>query len=264
MLNDREFRIAPLQMNLPGGTVDVTYAAVDTEAGIRAQLKASVDGLEYGPIARQFDPDSTASGWVYLDTELTAESPDSEGLLGAANGYLDFAAIPDGVFTGFLDLWTANLVLALLPAAGSGDDSQLNCVVARFDIDDGIMEHKTILMDTTTTLVRGRGTIDLGQQRLDLTIWPQAKREKFFSMSTPILISGPWDDFNIGVAPGGVITTMLRFWYNLIYVPVQWLVGERFPADGIATCANAFDLDLQTADQVRDSEPAAEDTGDPP
>ena len=264
VLNDREIRIAPLQLDLPGGRIDITYDALETEGGIRAQLKALVDGFEYGLIARQLDPDSTASGWVYLDTELTAEASNAAGLLGTANGYLDFAAIPDGVFAGFLDIWTANLVLAILPVVGDGDDSQLNCVVARFDVDDGIMEHKTILMDTTKTLVRGRGTIDLGQQELDITIWPQAKREKFFSMSTPVLVSGPWQDFNIGVAPGGVITTMLRFWYNLIYVPVQWLVGERFPADGIATCANAFDLDLQTADQVRDTQPAAAETGAAP
>jgi hypothetical protein len=34
---------------------------------------------------------------------------------------------------------------------------------------------------------------------------------------------------------------MFRWYYGLIYVPWKWLTGERFPADGIATCYKAMD-----------------------
>jgi hypothetical protein len=37
---------------------------------------------------------------------------------------------------------------------------------------------------------------------------------------------------------------MLRWYYNLIYVPFKWLTGERFPAHGIETCFNAMGWDL--------------------
>jgi len=48
----------------------------------------------------------------------------------------------------------------------------------------------------------------------------------------------------VGIARGGFVTTMLRWYYGLIYVPWKWLTGERFPADGMATCFNAMDWDL--------------------
>jgi hypothetical protein len=73
---------------------------------------------------------------------------------------------------------------------------------------------------------------------------PQAKLEKFLSVSTPIAVTGPFNDYRVGVAPGGFFTTLFRWYYGLIYVPWKRLTGERFPPDGIATCYNAMDWEL--------------------
>jgi hypothetical protein len=70
--------------------------------------------------------------------------------------------------------------------------------------------------------------------------------EKFLSVSSPIQVKGPFDDFKVRVAPGSFVITMLRWYYGLIYVPWKWLTGERFPADGIATCYKAMDWELPT------------------
>ena len=120
----------------------------------------------------------------------------------------------------------------------------MNCLVARLDFEDGVAETNTALLDSTDTIIRGRGTIDLAQSELDLLVAPQAKREKFFSMSTPVKVTGPFDDFQIDVETGGLFGTAMKWWMNLIYVPYKWLTGERFPADGSPTCFNAMDWDL--------------------
>jgi len=119
----------------------------------------------------------------------------------------------------------------------------MNCMVARFEVEDGLMESKKILLDSTDVLVHGRGSIDLGQRKLNLLFAPQAKLEKFLSISTPIRVSGPFDDFNVRVAGGGFVMTMFRWYMSLIYVPYKWLTGERFPADGLTTCYHAMDWD---------------------
>ena len=181
---------------------------------------------------------------MYLDTSLLATGPDWSHLASATNGTLDLLTIPDDVEAGFLDLWASNLVLALLPAiSGSGKGKKMNCLVARFEVKDGLMESKNILLDSTEILVHGRGNIDLGQRKLDLLFAPQAKLEKFFSISTPIQVSGPFDDFNVRVAGGGFVMTLFRWYMSLIYVPYKWLTGERFPPDGLATCYSAMDWD---------------------
>jgi len=80
---------------------------------------------------------------------------------------------------------------------------------------------------------------DLAKRQLDLLIAPQAKREKFLNISTPIAVTGSFNDYQVGVAPGGFLTTMFRWYYGLIYVP-----GERYPPDGISTCYSAMNWDL--------------------
>jgi hypothetical protein len=116
----------------------------------------------------------------------------------------------------------------------------MNCMVARFDVENGVMKSNDTFLDSTDIIVRARGDIDLARRELELLVAPQAKVEKFLSVKTPIMVSGPFNDFSVGVAPGGFVTTMMRWYYGLIYVPWKWLTGERFPADGIATCHNAM------------------------
>ena len=81
-------------------------------------------------------------------------------------------------------------------------------------------------------------------EELDLVVAPQAKREKFLSMSTPVKVTGPLDNFEIGVEPVGILAMAMKWWMNLIYVPFKWLTGERFPADGTPTCFKVMDWEL--------------------
>jgi hypothetical protein len=88
------------------------------------------------------------------------------------------------------------------------------------------------------------GSIDLKAEEIDLLLWPQAKLERFLSASTPVRITGTFDDMRVGVEPPGFLGTLIKWYTNLIYVPFKWLTGERFPADGASTCFDATDREL--------------------
>ncbi len=249
-VDENDFRLQPLEFVLPGGGVSANYAASVADGRLDARLKVSADALSYGGLLRLLDHESEARGLLYLDTEIRANTAMVSGkapldlLLENANGHVDFAAWPQNIEAGVLDLWTANLVLALLPVPKGGESARLNCLATRFKIDEGVMTSKTSLLDSTDTIIRGRGSIDLGEETLDLLVWPQAKREKFLSVSTPVSVTGTFDDFRIGVEPAGFIGTLIRWYTSLIYVPFKWLTGERFPEDGTSTCFDAMDWDL--------------------
>jgi hypothetical protein len=117
-------------------------------------------------------------------------------------------------------------------------------MVAMFSVDESVLTSRKIMLDTTNVIVRGRGEIDVTGQSLDIIVSPQAKREKFLSMSTPVAITGPLHDFQVGVTRVGMVATMFRWYMGLIYVPFKWLTGERFPADGLTTCFSATDWEL--------------------
>ena len=106
------------------------------------------------------------------------------------------------------------------------------------------MKSRIVMLDSTNVIVRGRGSIDIANRTLDMIVAPQAKRERFFSMSTPVAITGSWDDIQVGVTKAGLAATLFRWYMALIYVPFKWLSGERFPADGLTTCFDATDWEM--------------------
>jgi uncharacterized protein involved in outer membrane biogenesis len=244
MADDREFRFDPLQISLPGGNVNADYYGKYVEGGVEAGMNIRIERLEYGGLLRLLDPASEANGLLYLDTSLYAEAPDFTRLSSGLEGQLDLLAIPDDVEAGFLDLWASNMIFALLPSpADSESGKKMNCMVARFEVEEGIMKSKNILLDSTDIIVRGRGSINLGTRELDLIFAPQAKLEKFLSISAPVEVTGSFGDFQIGVVSGGFVMTMFRWYMSLIYVPYKWLTGERFPPDGMVTCFHAMGWD---------------------
>ena len=249
-VDEDEFRLQPLTFNLPGGGVDAEYTWKINDERFDAILKVHAEALSYGGLLRLVDHESEARGLLFLDTEISTSTEWQHDavaldlLLRNANGSLSLAAWPENIEAGVLDLWTANLVLALLPRPAAGESSKLNCAVVRFDIEDGMMKTRTALLDSTDTIIRGRGTISLAEEQLDLLVGPQAKREKFLSASTPVMVTGSFDDFQIGVEPVGAFGTVLKWWTSLIYVPFKWLTGERFPPDGTPTCFDAMDWEL--------------------
>ena len=241
--------LKPMTIALPGGVVEADYTAVEENGRANSELNVHIDKLEYSGLLRLFSPETKDAGTIYLDTTVQAEATDFDSLTATLHGNFDFAVFPEDIGAEVLDLWVSNLVLALLPISlGEKAPKKVNCLVARMDIENGIMKPKVAFVDTTDVIVRARGEIDLAQRNLDLLVAPQAKMEKFFSVSAPIAVTGPFDDFSIGIAPGGLATTMFRWFYGAIYVPYKWLTGERFPADGIETCYKAMNWQVPDAD----------------
>jgi hypothetical protein len=232
-----------VDVSLPGGDIKVDYSLVHLFDGIEYRLDILAERFEYGGLLRLFNPESRAAGLLYLDTSMTSFAADQSGVVSNMQGHFDLAGIPENAEADFLDFWASNIIFAVLPQ-GDSSSKNMNCMVARFDIKDGVMKSKKTFLDSTDIIVRARGSIDLVNRELDLWFAPQAKREKFLSIQTPIVVTGPFDNPNVGVAPVGFLTTMLRVYYGLIYVPLKWLIGERFPRDGIATCYNAMDWQL--------------------
>ena len=102
------------------------------------------------------------------------------------------------------------------------------------------MQSQQIMLDSTDVIVRGKGSIDLGRQELDLIFVPQAKLERFLSVSSPMTVTGSFDDFHVKMAGGGLLGIGFRWYLSLVYVPWKRLTGERFPADGTPACKKAM------------------------
>lgn len=241
--------IDDLELHIPGGSISLSGGIEIREQETAARVKAHIDRLDYGIIARRASPTTNATGLVSLNLDIESRAAGFQELMTKANGHFDFALEPENLPAGVMDLWAVNLVAAVLPIFNPTRDSKINCAVARFNLKDGIMREKTILVDTSKIQVRGKGQIDFKTQTVDIKLTPRPKRPQFFSMATPVHISGGFDNFGMGITPTGLIGTVIRFATSYITVPIQWLIFNKLPKDGSQACTEAVGKDRISANK---------------
>jgi hypothetical protein len=69
-----------------------------------------------------------------------------------------------------------------------------------------------------------------------MRLQPQAKTAQFLSLATPLEVKGSFDKFSIGLNPGDVFETVVRFATSVVWVPIQRLFSEKVPEDGGDIC----------------------------
>jgi len=66
----------------------------------------------------------------------------------------------------------------------------IRCGVIDFQAQKGALDARSVFIDTTTVLITGRGHVDLGDERLDLSLQGDPKKVRFFRLRSPITLHG--------------------------------------------------------------------------
>ena len=199
----------------------------------------AIDNLDYGILARRIDPETEMGGLFSLNVELATHAATLDELMVHASGTIDIAIFPSEFEAGVFDLWAVNLMTAALPAIDKSHSSRINCVVALFDLHDGRLEQKSILVDTSKMSVGGRARVDFATEEVEVLLKPRAKKPEFFSLATPIRVKGRIRDFAIGVRFEDIIGTIVTFTTSPIHVPIRTIFGSTVPAEGWEVCEAA-------------------------
>ena len=173
-----------------------------------------------------------------LNLELKGKAPTLASIMHKANGKVDLAVWPKDLRLGVFNLWSVNLVLNLLPLIDPGGASRVNCVVGRFDLQDGRLSDDKFLIDTTRVRVLGAGQADLASEELAFVFRPRAKGLAVFRLQTPLRVSGTLTDQRFGLDRRDVVESTLRMIASPILLPIDWLVNGPLPRDGADVCTD--------------------------
>ncbi len=243
-VRDGQFSMDPLRLDIPGGSVQVGFAYLPTTSDKTVHLNAQIDRFDIGILIRRIYPERKLAGLLSLDVELDGTAPNLKHLLANTSGRVDFAFWPKNLDAGIVDLWAVNLITMLSEQVDDEPSSTLNCMVARFDLEEGLMKEKTIFMDTTRMSVYADSTIDFKAEEIEVLAAPEAKRPEYFSLATPVKIHGTFDDFNIGINKLSIAKTAVSFITSPITVPFKRLFSGKIPADGKIACEEAWRMEV--------------------
>ena len=240
-LKDGRFSIDPLELQLAGGTARTEFSYYPTTKAAQIQLTTTIDKLDVGILARRAKPETKMGGLLNLDIRLNATAPSLNQLMAHGKGHFDLAFVPDNFDAGIIDLWAVNLLSALASEVDGEPKSVINCLVASFGMEDGLMEERIIFMDTTHMSIDGEAKIDFKKRTLKVKAAPKAKRPEFFSLATPVNIKGTFEDFGIKVNKIRLTTTAASFITSPVHVPLRRLFSGEIPEDGAEACREAWD-----------------------
>lgn len=150
---------------------------------------------------------------------------------------------------------------AALPWAGQVDAGTITCVVADWPIQGGIATARTVLMDTPGFSVAVTGNVDLGGERLHLTVTPNAKSASLASFAVPMRLKGalsrPYYDVDPKEAVVGTVGNIVKAPISILG-DILGLNGTGNKADPGDPCVKALERNGATPAPTPTQAPAAQ------
>lgn len=239
---DGKFKIDPLKVWLPHGFINFNYLVEPSGVNRHYKLNLDIEDFNYGILGRYLKPDTDIDGTIDIRMHIDSNSPNNKEIMQNGTGYFDVMVKPERIRSGVIDLWAVNLFNYLLPYIRPNRESKINCVSGVFDLKNGILTEKGLLIDTSRIQVKGKFKKDFNKKWIEAYLRPIPKRSQFFSLSTPIEIKGSLKKTKIGAAKGGIFSTIVRLVTSPIVIPLQWIILNPISTDGSEYCKDLFNL----------------------
>ena len=110
---------------------------------------------------------------------------------GASNGEVAVAMTQGQMRKAFAELMGVNIIPGL-PEYLSKNPKQtdLRCAVATFDVQGGVMRAQQLVLDTGPVVLNGEGTVNLGDETIDLTLKGKSKKPRLIRVIAPFHVRG--------------------------------------------------------------------------
>ncbi len=183
--------VDPLVFRFIGGSVDIRLGVDARRAPPEMRIRVVADDLDIGDFLAQIEGEVPLDGELDMIVEVQGSGESPHALASSLDGTVNLAVAEGHVQTGLLDLTVTNPVRWLFSRSARRGYSELNCLVVRFEIDDGTADDVNLMLDTRNVRAEGTGDMDFGDENLDIDVSPRAKRRRLIAIVTPFEIEGP-------------------------------------------------------------------------
>ncbi|MDN4060483.1 AsmA family protein [Massilia sp. YIM B02769] len=202
IMKDGVITLAPLDFGVAGGTLRSTIRLDGSgKAGntIAATAKVSARHIQIKQLFPTIEQMQATVGQVNGDAQLSATGTSVAALLGTSNGEVK-ALVNQGTISKMLlemaGLNVGNIVLTKL----FGDKPvELNCLAADFDVKKGVMQSQVFVVDTKEAIINVSGNVNLGNEGMNLTVKPETKALRLFTLRAPLYVRGTFSDPDVSV-----------------------------------------------------------------
>ena len=234
-LKDGRIELAPLDVKLPAGGINIRASLRPGAENSEGALKVLIENFDIGILVRRSEPDSEMGGIVNLDVDLHSTAATIPELMRSGNGYFDFSGNLSNFKAGIIDLWAVNLISAVLSSTKE-NESQINCAVGRWSVEDGYLTSDAFFVDTSKIRICAEGNVNFKKERLKIKVSPKAKKAEFFSLATPVKLQGSFSDLHVKLGKGAVFGSVVKMIVSPVTTPLKRMFNDKIPSDGSDVC----------------------------
>lgn len=201
MMVDGTLTADPLALGVGGGRVAGTV--VLNARGKLPALRTNLDvrGVSLARLFKETRFAQEMGGVASGRIQLAGQGGTVADILADADGKLG-VAIDGGRITSYAVEGLKTNILQTLGIVLSGDRPMpFNCMVGNFGVEKGIVRGDALVLDTPQTLVTGKGTINLRDEAMDITLLGRAKEPQIFATHVPVHVGGTLGNPDISVNP---------------------------------------------------------------
>ena len=199
----------PLSFGIAKGTVESHLKIEGKQNPPAADLdvhfeRLSLEGMFKG-LAQKFGEANVSAGRFGGKAKLHGFGKSLHEILASSNGTIDF-----GMEGGVLSQLMMQLAgLDLYRSAGllvQGDKpTPINCIIADFTVDDGMMQAQEFVIDTSVSAIVGTGQMNLKDESVNLELKSNPKKPSLLSLRSPITLGGTLKHLRVGVEPTALV-----------------------------------------------------------
>ena len=207
ILNDGQLNLEPLRFGVAGGKLDAQIRLDGRVAPLEGQAKLTARNFKLKQLFPAFEPMKTSFGALNGDADITGRGNSVAALLGTANGNLKMLINDGAISRSLMEIIGLNVGNYVVGKIFGDKEVKINCAAADFDIKTGLATIRLFVFDTENAIVYIDGTANMASEQLDLTISPESKGMRVFSLRSPLYVRGPFIKPDAGVK---AVPLMLR------------------------------------------------------
>src|SRR5262245_18502157 len=201
-LENGRLQVAPFHASCLGGVMDGSLSLEASEQMPTVVLKTTIRNLDLGRLLKGLKVADGVEGAADITLNIDGRGRTLRELLRRANGQAEFIGGPGNIKSRYLDIMSTELVPALLSEAWKRQElTEVNCLIARFGLMEGLARSDAILLDTTRVTVAGIGMVDLAGEYIDIVLTPRPKNPTLISLAHTVRLKGPISNPDVSTNP---------------------------------------------------------------
>ncbi len=203
-MRDSVLTLDPLNFGVAGGDLVATISLDGRQDPIQARAKVRARKILIGKLFPTVDLTKISVGQINGEFDLAGNGNSVGRMLATSNGKVGLV-IADGEISKMM-METVGLHLwEMLRLKIGGDKTvKIRCGVGNFRVESGVMHADGLVLDTEATTISGMGSIDLGHEKLDLTLNQKTKDTSIVALRGPIYVRGSFAQPDVKLDTGRI------------------------------------------------------------